>query len=89
MRSTRYYAGDSDPVINRWFSRLCQEPIWRVSWVIDKSPDRPSKKQRRAAPSQSTAPFVIIKSKQGDNNSSRRKAEARRATDALFKVGAP
>jgi hypothetical protein len=89
MHSTRYYPRENDPAFNRQFSRLWTEPVWRVSWVIDKSPDRPSKKQRRAAPSQSTAPFVIIKSKQGDNNSSRRKAEARRATDALFKVGAP
>ena len=68
----------SDPDFNGQWRRLWTEPPWP--------------KRRRAAPSQSTAPFVIIKSKQDDNSQPQAKTEARRAraeADALFKVGSP
>src|SRR5215218_1333402 len=90
MRHSRYYAGDSDPVVNPSFRRLWA-PARVVRWEIiiagasrKKRPRLPNERQRPAAAPAAHRPLVKTSTTANQYRRNGHKTEARRAAKAIF-----
>ena len=94
MRHSRYYAGDSDPVVNPDFQRRWAEPVRGVRQGIiiagaprKKRPRPPDERQRPAAAPAAHRPLVKTSTTANQYRRNGHKTEARRAAEAISARG--